>query len=97
MMESAIMVWEVNPETDDNSHQVLSKCIVGTFNDPFNDSRNQEVIKSGFRTDVKSALVWKSLLSLKTNLLIELPSSQEMLRVHTDDWFWNGWHLALEW
>lgn len=29
--------------------------------------------------------------------LFELPSRQEVVRVHAGDWFWNGWCLSLQW
>lgn len=69
-------VVEVNPETDGNSQQLLSRCIVGTFNDPFNHNPNRKWLK--LVLDRWKVCAGMKVISLTHNqFLIEPPSGQD--------------------
>lgn len=79
------------------SHHFLARCLVGTFNDPFNYSPNQEVIQKWFVNRWRICAGMRVTPMSHNQFLFELPSRQEDVRVHVGDWFWNGRRLSLQW
>lgn len=79
------------------SFHFLSRCLVGTFNDPFNYIPNHEVIQKWFLNRWKVSAGLKVTPMSHNQFLFEFPSRQEAVRVHAGDWFWNGRHLSLKW
>lgn len=75
----------------------LSKCLIGSFNDPFHFSPRSEVIQKWFlgRWQITAGL---KVTPIRHNqFLFELPSKAEANRVKAGEWFWNGRRLTLEW
>lgn len=70
-------VIKVNPATEDSNHQFLSRCLVGTFNDSFNHSPNQEVIQKWLLNRWKICAGMKVTPLSHNQFLFELPSRQE--------------------
>ncbi|KAF3631112.1 hypothetical protein FXO38_26792 [Capsicum annuum] len=77
--------------------ELLSKCLIGCFNDTFNFSPKLEVIQKWFTNR------WQVTAGLKVTpishhqFLFDFPSTQEANRVKAGEWFWNGRKLSLRW
>lgn len=86
-----------SPNFEDDNSQFLKRCLVGTFNDPFDHNPNLEAIQKWFLNR------WKVCAGIKVSplshnwFLLELPSRQEAARVKVGEWFWNGRKLTLDW
>lgn len=99
---SKITKWPTNSENVQCAKQqkrriILQSVVIGTFNDSFNISTNQEIIQKWFLSRWQVSVGLRVTPINHNKLLFELPSKQEAVRVKNGDWFWNGRRLTLDW